>query len=78
MIVPPPPNFRKVRKHLSADALYALVRGSFAGVPDPRRSTSAISLVDPQEIGQARQRRGEVFLARRTSASARLFPTPNR
>lgn len=40
MVLPPCPDSRKVRKHLSADALYALVGGSFAQVPDPRRPDS--------------------------------------
>ena len=41
MALPPPPySKKKVRKHLSADALYALVGGSFAQVPDPRRPGS--------------------------------------
>jgi hypothetical protein len=38
MVLPPPPNSKKrVRKHLSADALYALIGDRFARVPDPRR-----------------------------------------
>ena len=44
---PPASGFqKKVRKHLSADALYALVGGSFAQVPDPRRPHSPIPLPD--------------------------------
>ena len=47
MVLPPPPDSRKkVRKHLSADALYALVGDSFAQVPDPRRPGSPIPLRD--------------------------------
>ena len=47
MILPPPPESKKkVRKHLSADALYALVGDSFAQVPDPRRPGSPIPLSD--------------------------------
>lgn len=47
MVLPPPPNSKKrVRKHLSADALYALIGGRFARVPDPRRPGSPIPLRD--------------------------------
>jgi hypothetical protein len=46
MVLPPPPASRKVRKHLSADALYALLGESFARVPDPRRANSPIPLAD--------------------------------
>jgi len=47
MVLPPPPGFKKkARKHLSADALYALVRDSFGRVPDPRRRGSPIPLSD--------------------------------
>jgi hypothetical protein len=46
MVLPPRPDSRKIRKHLSADALYALVGGSFAQVPDPRRPDSPIPLGD--------------------------------
>ena len=47
MILPPPPDSKKrIRKHLSADALYALVGDSFAHVPDPRRPDSPIPLAD--------------------------------
>ena len=45
-MIPPPPDSRKVRKHLSADALYALIGGGFARVPDPRRPNSSIPLAD--------------------------------
>ena len=45
MVLPPPVDSKKKgRKHLSADALYALVGGSFARVPDPRRPDSPIPL----------------------------------
>ena len=47
MILPLPPDYQKrVRKHLSADALYALLGDSFAHVPDPRRPNSPIPLAD--------------------------------
>jgi hypothetical protein len=46
MVLPPPPGARKIRKQLSADALYALVGSSFARVPDPRRSGAPIPLRD--------------------------------
>lgn len=47
MILPPPPGFNKrVRKHLSADALYSLIGDGFARVPDLRRPGSTIPLRD--------------------------------
>ena len=47
MVLPPPPDSKKkARKHLSADALYALIGSSFAQVPDPRRPDSPIPLPD--------------------------------
>lgn len=47
MVLPVPPDSKKKhRKHLSADALDALVRGSFAQVPDRRRPGSPIPLPD--------------------------------
>jgi hypothetical protein len=46
MVLPPPPSARKVRKHLSADALYALIRNGFGRIPDHRQATSSISLTD--------------------------------
>jgi hypothetical protein len=47
MALPPPPKSKtKARKHLSADALHALIADSFAEVPDPRRSGSPIPLRD--------------------------------
>jgi len=49
MLPPPPPpphSIRKGRKGLSADALFALVRRRFAGIPDPRQPEPAIPLVD--------------------------------
>lgn len=46
MVLPPRADSSKVRKHLSADALYALVGRSFAQVPDPRRPGSPIPLGD--------------------------------
>ena len=36
----------KGRKHLSADALFGLVRSGFATIPDDRRSDTDISLTD--------------------------------
>ena len=36
----------KVRKHLSADALFGLVRNGFAHIPDYRLSESDISLAN--------------------------------
>ena len=37
----------KLRKHLSADALYALIRSAFEKVPDQRRqATTMIPLAD--------------------------------
>ena len=36
----------KARKHLSADALFHLVRGGFAHIPDPRDEDVDISLTD--------------------------------
>ena len=46
MVLPPPPAARKVRKHLSADALYALVRAGFAKVGDHRDPRATIPLPD--------------------------------
>jgi hypothetical protein len=48
MILPPPPEQRvpKVRKQLSGDALYALLRSGFEGIPDHRGRKSPISLPD--------------------------------
>ena len=46
MVLPPPPGAPKVRKHLSADALYALVGGSFGKIPDHRDGKSTIPLRD--------------------------------
>jgi hypothetical protein len=46
MVLPPPPDSRKIRKHLSADALYALIGDSFGRIPDSRRSKSPIPLAD--------------------------------
>jgi len=37
---------RKARKHLSADALYALIRNGFGRIPDYRQATSTIPLTD--------------------------------
>ena len=48
MIVPPPADQRSpnVRKHLSADALHALVRSAFERIPDKRDVRAAIPLPD--------------------------------
>ena len=35
-----------VRKHLSADALFGLLRSGFSDIPDPRPGTPKISLSD--------------------------------
>ncbi len=53
MVVPLSPNCAKVRKHLSADALYALIGASFAKVPDPRRRESPIPLASALMSGFA-------------------------
>jgi len=37
VVLPPPPSARKVRKHLSADALYALIREDFGADPEAGR-----------------------------------------
>ena len=47
MILPPPPKrVPPARKHLSVDALYALLRLGFEKVPDPRGRKCPISLTD--------------------------------
>lgn len=48
MILPPPPEERvpRVRKHLSADALYELLRLRFEKIPDHRGRKCSISLAD--------------------------------
>ena len=48
MILPPPPEERvpRVRKHLSADALYELLRLRFEKIPDHRGRKCPISLTD--------------------------------
>ena len=49
MILPPPPAERvgkKVRKGLSADALYALLRSGFEKIDDDRNEKATISLPD--------------------------------
>lgn len=46
VIVPPPPTASKVRKGLSADALYALVRSGFEQLPDHRHEKASIPLAD--------------------------------
>jgi hypothetical protein len=46
MVLVPPRHIVNVRKHLSADGLYALLRAAFREIPDHRREGSPISLVD--------------------------------
>ena len=43
----------KGRKHLSADALFRLVRSGFANIPDPRTAEVDISLTDALMSGFA-------------------------
>jgi hypothetical protein len=46
MVLPRPPGARKVRKQLSADALYALLGEGFARIPDHRQPKPPIPLRD--------------------------------
>src|ERR1035437_34152 len=47
MILPPPQEHApRIRKHLSADALYELLRIGFEKIPDHRRRKCPISLAD--------------------------------
>ena len=48
MILPPPREKRvsRIRKHLSADALYASLRSDFEEILDPRGRESPIGLAD--------------------------------
>ena len=46
VVVPPPPAARKVRKGLSADALYDLVGNAFGQLPDHRHGKATIPLAD--------------------------------
>ena len=46
MVLPPPPSTPKVRKHLSADALYALLGVGFAKIADHRDAGATIPLSD--------------------------------
>jgi hypothetical protein len=46
VVLPPPLRASKVRKHLSADALYELLREGFAKMPDHRDAKSTIPLPD--------------------------------
>lgn len=46
VVVPPPPAVRKVRKGLSADALYDLVGNAFGQLPDHRHEKATIPLAD--------------------------------
>lgn len=43
----------KARKHLSADALFRVVRSLFATIPDPRRNEAGITLTDALMAGFA-------------------------
>lgn len=55
MILPPPPEnpAPRVRKHLSADALYALLRSGFEKIPDHRAREGTVSLADALMSGFA-------------------------
>jgi hypothetical protein len=54
MILPPPRRVPKVRKHLSADALYALLKARFATLPDQRQQEKAtFPLADTLQAGLA-------------------------
>jgi hypothetical protein len=54
MILPPPRRVPKVRKHLSADALYALLKARFATLPDQRQQEKAtFPLADALQAGLA-------------------------
>jgi hypothetical protein len=46
MVIPPPRSVRNVRKHLSADALHALLRAAFRKIPDHRHDGTTIPLAD--------------------------------
>jgi hypothetical protein len=46
VVLPPSPSARKVRKYLSADALYALLRSGCGGIPEHRQGTPIIPLTD--------------------------------
>ena len=46
VLPPPPPGTVKVRKSLSADALYALLGKSFAIIPDHRDADATIPMSD--------------------------------
>ena len=46
MVIAPPRRILSVRKHLSADGLYALLCAAFLKIPDHRREGSPIPLVD--------------------------------
>jgi hypothetical protein len=46
MVLPPPPGTLKIRKSLSADALYALLGKSFGRIPDHRHASATIPLSD--------------------------------
>jgi hypothetical protein len=54
VIIPPPSRVPKVRKHLSADALYALLKERFATIPDHRSEGKAtFPLADVLQAGFA-------------------------
>ncbi len=46
MPIPPPRSVGSVRRHLSADALHALLRAGFRKIPDHRHEGTTIPLVD--------------------------------
>lgn len=46
VIMPLPHNVKKGRKHLSADALYALVKSAFLRIPDHRSDKAVVTLAD--------------------------------
>jgi hypothetical protein len=53
MIIPPPARVPKVRKHLAADALYALLKERFATVPEHRQDDITFTLADTLQAGLA-------------------------
>jgi hypothetical protein len=54
VVIPPPPRVPKVRKHLSSDALFALLKASFATIPDQRHEEKAtFPLADVLQAGFA-------------------------
>ena len=63
----------KERKHLSADALFGLVRNGFAHIPDYRLSETDISLADALMSAFAHRVRSERPTARIVYISAERF-----